>query len=194
MSLAGALLSLSLAAGGAPWTEGEPAAAGVDPAPLRGVGEQVRSGALVKLTGLLVARHGTLVFERYFGEAGPDALLDTRSATKTLTGYLAGAAIDRKLLPGVSARVAPYFKDRRPFGNPDPRKDRITVEDLLTTLAWQDRKVRVVFMSGNGGNKVGFVPELDLAFVITSNNYNAKGMHEQTERVLVQSVLASVRP
>ncbi|MGZ6059045.1 MAG: hypothetical protein ACXWLP_06260 [Myxococcaceae bacterium] len=49
-------------------------------------------------------------------------------------------------------------------------------------------------MSGNGGNKVGFVPELDVAFAITSNNYNAKGMHEQTERVLVQSILAAVRP
>ena len=50
------------------------------------------------------------------------------------------------------------------------------------------------YMSGNGGNKVGFIPELDVAFAITSNNYNAKGMHEQTERVLVQSILAAVRP
>jgi len=64
----------------------------------------------------------------------------------------------------------------------------------LKDLPWRDRKVRVVYMSGNGGNKVGFVPELDLAFAITSNNYGARGMHEQTERVLVQSVLASVQP
>jgi CubicO group peptidase (beta-lactamase class C family) len=64
----------------------------------------------------------------------------------------------------------------------------------LKDLPWRDRKVHVVYMSGNGGNKIGFVPELDLAFAITSNNYGAKGMHEQTERVLVQSVLASVHP
>ena len=358
MPFAGALLAVCLAAGGATWTEGDPAAAGIDPVPLRAVEEQVRSGGLVKLTGLLVARHGTLVFERYFGGAGADTLLDTRSATKTLTGYLVGAAIERKLLPGVSTRVTPYFKDRRPFASPDPRKDRITVEDLLTMssllecddwnqfsrgneermyliedwvkftldlpvrgfpsfatrpedskygrsfsyctagvatlgflleravhepldrfadrvllgplgvdrrewarspqgtiqtggglrlrgrdllalaqlgldrgqwrgarvleaawlaestrahaqideqteygylwwlkdLPWRERKVRVVYMSGNGGNKIGFVPELDLAFAITSDNYGTRGMHEQTERVLVQQVLAAVRP
>jgi len=54
--------------------------------------------------------------------------------------------------------------------------------------------VRVVFMSGNGGNKIGLVPDLGLTFVISSNNYGARGMHEQTERVLVESVLASVKP
>lgn len=132
MPLAGALICVTLAAGGATSIEGEPTTAGVDPGPLRAVEQQVRSGALVKLTGLLVARHGTLLFERYFGDAGRDTLLDTRSATKTLAGYLVGAAIDRKLLPGVGVRVTPYFKDRQPFANTDPRKDRLTVEDLLT--------------------------------------------------------------
>ncbi len=62
----------------------------------------------------------------------------------------------------------------------------------LKDLPWQDRQVRVVYMSGNGGNKIGFVPELGLTFAITANNYGARGMHEQTERVLVDSVLASV--
>src|SRR4030095_3130707 len=79
------------------------------------------------------ARQGKLVLERYFGEANADTLLDTRSATKTLTGYLIRAPLHRELLPaGVAARVAPAFKDRRPFANPDPRKEQITVEDLLT--------------------------------------------------------------
>jgi len=133
MPLFGALLTMSLAAGGASWTEADPASTGIDPAPLRTVEDQVRAGTLVKLTGVLVARHGTLVFERYFDPANPEALLDTRSATKTLTSYLVGAAIDRTLLPaGVATRVTPFFKDRRPFANPDPRKDRITIEDLLT--------------------------------------------------------------
>ena len=92
MSLAAALLAVSLAAGGASWTETDPATLGMDPAPLKAVEDQVRSGTLVKLTGLLVARHGKLVFERYFGGSGPDTLLDTRSATQTLTRDLVGAA------------------------------------------------------------------------------------------------------
>ena len=135
-----ALLALSLAAGGATWTEADPPSIRIDPAPLRAVEEQVRSGSLVKLTGVLVARQGKLVFERYFGEANADTLLDTRSATKTLTGYLVGAAIDRKLLPsGVATRLGPVFKDRRPFANPDPRKERITV--ALRCQGWVPRNV-----------------------------------------------------
>ena len=48
------------------------------------------------------------------------------------------------------------------------------------------------FMSGNGGNKVVVVPTLDLVTVITSTNYNTHGMHEQTEKLLTDYVLAAV--
>jgi len=48
------------------------------------------------------------------------------------------------------------------------------------------------FMSGNGGNKVVAIPALDMAVVITSTNYNTHGMHEQTERILTDYVLAAV--
>jgi len=48
------------------------------------------------------------------------------------------------------------------------------------------------FMSGNGGNKVVVVPELSLVAVLTSVNYNAKGMHVVTDRLLQDYVLAAV--
>jgi hypothetical protein len=38
------------------------------------------------------------------------------------------------------------------------------------------------------------IPELDLAAVVTSTNYNARGMHEQTDRILNDYVLAAVKP
>lgn len=47
------------------------------------------------------------------------------------------------------------------------------------------------FMSGNGGNKVISIPALDMAVVITSTNYNTHGMHEQTEKILTDYVLAA---
>jgi len=50
------------------------------------------------------------------------------------------------------------------------------------------------FMSGNGGNKIAVFPELDLAVVITSTNYNTRGMHEQTEKILTDYVLPAVEP
>jgi CubicO group peptidase (beta-lactamase class C family) len=48
------------------------------------------------------------------------------------------------------------------------------------------------FMSGNGGNKVVAIPALDMAVVITSTNYNTRGMHEQTDKILTDYVLAAV--
>jgi CubicO group peptidase (beta-lactamase class C family) len=49
------------------------------------------------------------------------------------------------------------------------------------------------YMSGNGGNKVIAIPSLDMAVVITSTNYNTHGMHEQTEKILTDYILASLQ-
>jgi hypothetical protein len=50
------------------------------------------------------------------------------------------------------------------------------------------------YMSGNGGNKIAVFPGLDMAVVITSTNYNTRGMHEQTEKLLTDYILAAVEP
>jgi CubicO group peptidase (beta-lactamase class C family) len=48
------------------------------------------------------------------------------------------------------------------------------------------------YMTGNGGNKVVAIPGLEMAVVITSTNFNARGMHEQTEKILTEYVLGAV--
>ncbi len=55
-----------------------------------------------------------------------------------------------------------------------------------------ERAFPTYFMSGNGGNKVFVVPSARLVAVITSTLYNSRGMHEQSERVLTDYLLASV--
>ena|SRR5271167_246678 len=52
-----------------------------------------------------------------------------------------------------------------------------------------DRSYSAYFMSGNGGNKVAVFPQVDMVVVLTSTNYNTKGMHEQTERLLTEYIL-----
>ena len=56
-----------------------------------------------------------------------------------------------------------------------------------------DKSYPAFFMSGNGGNKVVAIPQLDLAVVLTSTNYNTRGMHEQTEKLLTDYILAAVQ-
>ena len=92
----------------------------------------VRAGEFRSITSIVVARRGRIVHERYFDDDGAQARRNTRSLTKTVTAMLIGAAIRDGHLPGVNARVMPYFRSMGPFANPDPRKDAITIEDLLT--------------------------------------------------------------
>ncbi len=109
-----------------------PESVGVAAKPLHDMDAAVRSGEFKKIGSVLVARHGKLVFEDYFdGDAG--TLRDTRSATKSITDMLVGIAISEKKLSGVDARVLALLPERaRKMQNPDPRKEKITVEDFLT--------------------------------------------------------------
>lgn len=98
----------------------------------------IAQGDYPGVTSVLVAKDGKLVYERYFNEGGPDVLNDTRSASKSVTSLLVGAAVDRGLIPDAQAKVYGYFADKQPWLNPSPRKDRMTLEDLLTmSSAWE---------------------------------------------------------
>jgi CubicO group peptidase (beta-lactamase class C family) len=80
----------------------------------------------------VIARHGKLVYENDFDGSDATALRDTRSASKSVTGILVGIAIEQGFLSGVDAPILPFFPDKQPLQNPDPRKAKITVEDFLT--------------------------------------------------------------
>ncbi len=114
------------------WSTTQPADAGLSAEALSKMEAAIRSGELKKISSVLIARHGKLVYENYFNGSSADALQDTRSATKSITDMLVGIAIDRKVLTGVSAPILPFFPDKQPLENPDPRKSKITIEDFLT--------------------------------------------------------------
>jgi len=112
------------------WTRGETNWPGADS--LGPLETAIRDGSFPKVTSVLVAQNDRLVYERYFDELGPTGLRNTRSTTKTVAGLLIGRAIDRGLLSGVDAKVLPFFPELLPPAHPDPRKEAMTVEDLLT--------------------------------------------------------------
>lgn len=82
--------------------------------------------------GLLIARHGKLVFEGYFHGYHRDLPHDSRSASKSLTAVLTGAVIEAgyPVSPSMGVYETIYGEDLP--ADSDPRKERITLENLLT--------------------------------------------------------------
>ena len=119
------------------WATASLSEAGLDPAAVSALLEKIRSTPIDSarapaIQGLLIERHGKLAVEEYFDGFSRDALHDMRSASKTLTSVLVGIAIDRGAKIGLASPVYPFFSKYGDLAGADPRKRRLTVENLLT--------------------------------------------------------------
>jgi len=126
-----------------------PTAVGISAERLSQMEQAINAGELRAVTSVLIARQGKIAYERYFDGDGVNGLRNTRSATKTITGMLIGAAIDRHLIPSVNAHVLDYLQDKLPLKNPDPRKSEITIEDFLTMSSLLECNDENSFSRGN---------------------------------------------
>jgi CubicO group peptidase (beta-lactamase class C family) len=90
----------------------------------------VIDGTYPDVRSILVYQHGALRLEEYFYGYDVGRPHQMRSLTKSVVALAAGVAVDRGLLPAnqpVVERLG-YHK----FENPDPRKAKITLIDLLS--------------------------------------------------------------
>ncbi len=100
-------------------------------ADVRNLEQQVKNGDYGSVSSILIMDQGDIIYEGYFGGAGKSSLHNTRSVTKTMTGMAVGAAVDEGLIQ-IDAPIAKLFSNEVSFQNPDPRKQGLTIEDLLT--------------------------------------------------------------
>jgi CubicO group peptidase (beta-lactamase class C family) len=150
------------------WPEASPESVGLDPAALAALDAEFAAFAHGYIDGMLVIRHGRLVFERSYAHdyvalfAGKDqrrgpynyydpdwhpyykgsALHTLQSVSKSVTSALVGVAIARGELPGVAVEARRYFEGFRLNG--DSRQAGMTLRDLLTMtsgISWDEDSV-----------------------------------------------------
>lgn len=96
------------------------------------------SAASPEVHGVLIARHGKLVLEEYFHGESREKPHDMRSAAKSLTSTLIGAAITAGLPLQVSSPVYEIMNGGNFPPDLDPRKRTLTLEHLLTMSSGLD--------------------------------------------------------
>lgn len=92
----------------------------------------IDAGDFGRITSVVVSQHGEVVFERYYDGLGAEARRNTRSVTKTVTGMLVGAAIADGKIASVDAAVMPFLGRTTPHDHPDPRKESMSFDALLS--------------------------------------------------------------
>jgi CubicO group peptidase (beta-lactamase class C family) len=118
------------------WETGLPEEGGLDSAALIEMFDFVRQKA-IPVHSVQIVRHGRLLLDAYFWPSGVGVPHDVASVTKSVTSTLIGLAIQKGLLRDVNQPLLSLFPNRTVLNN-DERKQKITLEDLLTMQAGWD--------------------------------------------------------
>lgn len=121
------------------WKTSLPQEQGMDPLLLEEMDRYIRDNNL-PVHSVLIVRNGYLVHETYAKPYGPDSLFYIYSVTKSVVSALAGIAIEDGLL---QLQEPPLLEILPPgiLNTPDPRKERLNLEHLLTMtsgLQWEE--------------------------------------------------------
>ncbi len=114
---------------------GTPESVGLDASRLENVSNQLAAMQSHKLHSMLVLRSGLLVFEEYYNGYGRDNPHDLRSATKSITSLLTGAALDQGVIPSVESPIMDFLAKSYPNIE---NKDDIQTRHLLTMSSGLD--------------------------------------------------------
>ncbi|MDI1253158.1 serine hydrolase domain-containing protein [Thermomonas sp.] len=118
------------------WTTASLGEVGMQVAPMQRMQQQIESSDTPgpgepMVHGLLVARHGKLVFETYLHGYSREQAHDTRSAGKSFASLLVGMAVEHGADLSAKTPVQSMFPTNMPLEHMDKDKRAITVSDLM---------------------------------------------------------------
>lgn len=112
-------------------TTGSIVSSGLDTALIHKMINRIADNTYAKVHSILIIKDGKLILEEYFYEYDAETLQQLRSATKSFSSALVGIAINKGLIKGLDAPMLQYLPEYTPK-NSDPRKNAITIKNLLT--------------------------------------------------------------
>ncbi len=158
------------------WPESDPEDQGMDSNLLNAMGAAVPQ-QYPHIRSLLVVRHDTIVYERYYKGLTADSLHEVASITKSITSALIGIALNRGDLQSLDQPIALFFPEEAAAAA-DPRFQRITLRHLLELTAgfeWEDTRL---WMWGNAPDPTRYTLQLPIVTEPGDKfNYNTPAVH-----------------
>lgn len=125
------------------WQEAAPQDMGMNPEVLTRMQEYIGE-RIPGLHGLLIVRHGYLVFEEYYQEFHRKSYNSISSATKSVVSMLVGVALQEGLLKSIDQHMLDFFPEYAEKEQ-DPRKHAVTLRHLLSLQNGFSREMPVEY-------------------------------------------------
>jgi CubicO group peptidase (beta-lactamase class C family) len=137
---------------------------------------------LETLYGLLVIKDGYLIAEDYFNGGSVEQQTFMASATKSITSAIVGIAMDQGCLTSLDQKMIDFFPE---FSDQisDPRKEQITIRDLLqmrSGYVWEEREQYMDSFFSSRGYWLPFI----VKFPLTSDPGTDFGYSNLTSHIL----------
>ncbi|MFC1879764.1 serine hydrolase domain-containing protein, partial [Chloroflexota bacterium] len=162
------------------WKVSSPAEQGLDPMLVAEL--YLNAAELETIYGLLVVKNSLLIAEEYFNEGSVEQKPFMASATKSITSALVGIALEQGCLSSLDQKMIDFFPDFADQIN-DPRKEQITIKDLLqmrSGFVWEERTPYMDSFFSSRGYWLPFIIE----FPLTSDPGTEFGYSNLTSHLL----------
>lgn len=115
------------------WISALPEDEGVNENLLQILTDSALNGNLVKTHSILIARHGKLIYEKYFSGYNEFTMHDMRSGSKSISSSIMGIAIDKGYIKNAEEYLYDYLpSEYKKIIESDSLKSKIRLKDLLT--------------------------------------------------------------